>query len=238
MLFIAFLVLACFANPLEARAAEPLSLHVNNPPEIGEQESFRLLIAKLRDRIRGSWLNFPLDRPLYAKVRFTLMEDGSVKRISMPVPSLNMLFDQSCVKAVDAAGASKGFIYPLEIEARFDNFTYYKYATGLDGGTHPPRQPSMPAPIASPLSPATSAPPSEPRRITFSGSRRRVETHTILKNMSGKLLELDDGSIYEVDPTQQYITGIWLEHSDVKVIDDSEMINEDDDEIVKVRRIK
>lgn len=90
---------------------------------------------------------------------------------------------------------------------------------------------------ALPFSNSSRVPPLMPfysRRL----ASRSAEKHSIQKNLAGRFIELDDGSIYEVETLDRITTSLWLPYSDVLVIDDIEMIYEDDDEIVHVTRVR
>lgn len=53
----------------------------------------------------------------------------------------------------------------------------------------------------------------------------------------GKLLELEDGSVWQVDATDRVTASLWLPPSDVIVCDDK-IVNVDESEAVEVRRLR
>jgi hypothetical protein len=53
----------------------------------------------------------------------------------------------------------------------------------------------------------------------------------------GKILKLEDGSIWQVDPVDTVTSSIWLPVSDVIVCDDK-IVNVDDGETVGARRMR
>ena len=64
------------------------------------------------------------------------------------------------------------------------------------------------------------------------------EGHWIESNTkNGEIIILEDGSIYQVDDMDRITSSLWLPISDITVCD-SIMINIDDDEKVKVIKLK
>jgi hypothetical protein len=52
----------------------------------------------------------------------------------------------------------------------------------------------------------------------------------------GRLIRLEDGSLWEVDPIDTVTSSIWLPVSDI-IICGNRLINEDDNETVHARRL-
>jgi hypothetical protein len=53
----------------------------------------------------------------------------------------------------------------------------------------------------------------------------------------GKILKLEDGSLWKVDPADTITTSLWLPVADV-IVCDEKIVNVDDSETVNVRRIR
>jgi hypothetical protein len=53
----------------------------------------------------------------------------------------------------------------------------------------------------------------------------------------GRIIKLEDGSIWEVDPTDVIDSALWLPISDIVVCGDK-LINTDDNESVSARRLR
>jgi hypothetical protein len=53
----------------------------------------------------------------------------------------------------------------------------------------------------------------------------------------GRLVKLEDGSLWEVDPTDTVTTSIWLPISDI-IVCGNRLVNEDDNETVHARRLR
>jgi hypothetical protein len=53
----------------------------------------------------------------------------------------------------------------------------------------------------------------------------------------GKILKLEDGSLWKVDPTDTITASLWLPISDV-IVCDEKIVNVDDEETVHVRRMR
>jgi hypothetical protein len=54
----------------------------------------------------------------------------------------------------------------------------------------------------------------------------------------GRLIRLEDGSLWQVASHDRVTAALWLPVTDVIVCDDSRIINEDDNEAVDARRIR
>ena len=53
----------------------------------------------------------------------------------------------------------------------------------------------------------------------------------------GRLIKLEDGSLWQVDPIDRVTSSIWLPISDI-IICGNRLINEDDNETVHARRLR
>ena len=73
-----------------------------------------------------------------------------------------------------------------------------------------------------------------PRR----SSGKSCESHWVEKVIdSGKFVTLEDGSLWEIDPVDTIDTMLWLPANDISVCG-NELVNNDDGEAVRGRRIR
>jgi hypothetical protein len=65
---------------------------------------------------------------------------------------------------------------------------------------------------------------------------REVSISTVAKD--GEILVLSDGSVYEVSSIDTIHTSLWLSSTSVLLLDNSEMINLDDGDLVRVTKLR
>ena len=70
-------------------------------------------------------------------------------------------------------------------------------------------------------------------------NRNGAEKHWIKQVMgNGSLIELEDGSIWQVSPLDQIDTALWLAITDVLLVNGEKIINLDDNETAEVKRLR
>jgi len=97
--------------------------------------------------------------------------------------------------------------------------------------------PAFPLPQA-PQQRAPNAPPRGP--VAGAVARRNgAEKHWIKRVIAnGAVLELEDGSLWEVDSIDRIDSALWLPLTNVVLVDGEKIINVDDNETVEVKRVR
>lgn len=76
------------------------------------------------------------------------------------------------------------------------------------------------------------------------GSPVQAADHWISENHDGKVLELEDGSLWQISDYDQVDTALWLAMSDIDLTESSnpyypyKLINVDDNETAEARRLR
>lgn len=101
-----------------------------------------------------------------------------------------------------------------------------------------PEQAKQVQPAAVPNAVAVAVPPKRPK-AAVRAARSGTEKHWITRILGdGALLELDDGSLWEVEAIDRIESSLWLPMTDVVLVNEEKIISLDDKETIEVSRAK